>query len=80
MWNKFSKSPKFSFLPAKVNVFMNFGFSFVAACSHCWVAIPATASTKRLKQKFGSEFRFFGVCSTIGNLFSFDACVDMFCY
>ena len=59
-------------------MFVDTGFSIVAACGRCWVAIPAIASIRRLKELFASKFLFLGDCSTIGKLLSCDTCVDSF--
>ena len=78
VWDKSSKNSNFSFSPSKITVFVDTGFSIVAAFGRCWHAIPAFASARRLWEIFASEFRFLGVCSTIGNLLSFDTCGDRF--
>ena len=62
----------------KQNVFVDTGFSIVAACGRCWVASCAIASTRRLMELFSSKFLSLGVCSTIGILLSCDTCVDKF--
>ena len=43
-------------LPSKINVFVNTGFSNVAACGRCWVEIPAIASARRLMELLASQF------------------------
>ena len=57
------KSSYFSFLPSEINVFVDTGFSIVAACARCWIAIPTIASSRRLMELFESESWIFGVCS-----------------
>ena len=44
-----------SFLPSKINVFVDTGFSIVAVCGHCWVEIPVIASLGLLMELFESE-------------------------
>ena len=39
--NTSSEKTSFSFLPLKINVFVETGFSIVVACGRCWVTIPA---------------------------------------
>ena len=56
VWNRSSKSSSFSFLPSKINVFVDTGLSIVAACGCCWVVIPAIASARRLMELFASKF------------------------
>ena len=51
-----TKSSIFSFFPSKINVFVDTGFSTVAACACLYAAVPAIASTKRLMEMFASEF------------------------
>ena len=59
-------------------MFVDTGLSIVADCDRCWVAIPATESTGRLREMFAFEFSFLGVFSTIGKLLSCDTCADRF--
>ena len=77
VWNK-SKNSIFSFFPSKINVFLDTGLSCVTACGHCWVAIPAIASTRQLMVLFVSEFWFLGVCPNIRKLLSCDTCFERF--
>ena len=53
------ESSNFSFLPSKINKFVDTSFSIVAAYGHCWFEIPAIASARRLMQFFVSQFCFF---------------------
>ena len=78
VWNRSSKCSKFLILPSKINVFVDTGFSIVAACGCCWVSVPAIASTRWLMEVFESEFSFLGVCWTTGKIMSFYTTVDKF--
>ena len=80
VWNKSSNSSYFSFFLSQNDVFVDTGLSIVAACGRCWVAIPEIASTRQLMELFASEFWFLGVCSTIGEMWSCDTCVERFWY
>ena len=37
-------------------MFVETGFSIVAACRYCWTAIPVITSIRRLLELFASEF------------------------
>ena len=52
VWNMSSKSSNFSFLPSKINLFVDSGFRIVAAYDRGWVEIPAIASTRQLMELF----------------------------
>ena len=52
--------------------------SIVAVYGCFWDAIPAKALAKLLMELFESEFRCFGVCSTIGKMLPCETCVDWF--